>query len=231
MGWREIHDTLERDIEAGVFPRGSRLPVESALAARFAVNRHTVRRAIAELAQRGVVSVEQGRGTFVRKGVLDYRVGAKTRFTEIVSRQNRSAGRRLLGAEEIAADGLVAAALEIAPGAPCLRLDTLDEVDDVPLAVCSHHFPLKRVPGLIDAYIEAGSITGALERYGLGDYQRRRTAVTARLPTAEEAALLRQPRHLPVLLVESINVDGSGRPIEYGVARSAAERLQMVFDT
>lgn len=229
--WRDIQDALERDIAAGEFAPGDRLPVEDALAERFAVNRHTVRRAVAELAQRGVLTVQQGRGTFVRRGAVDYPIGRKTRFTEIVTGQHRQGHRRLLRAIELPAAPDVAHALSIAIGTPCFMLETLDEVDGAPIGLCSHHFPVARVPQLIDAYIETGSITGALERHGLGDYERRRTTVAARMPTAEEAALLRQPRDLPVLLIESLNVDRDGNPLEYGIARSAAERVKMVFET
>ena len=45
--WRQIMETLKAEIVSGAFEKGSRLPPESELAARFGVNRHTVRRAIA----------------------------------------------------------------------------------------------------------------------------------------------------------------------------------------
>ncbi len=51
----------------------------------MAVNRHTVRRAMAELAVRGLVRTERGSGTFVKTDKLDYRIGRRTRFSEIVA--------------------------------------------------------------------------------------------------------------------------------------------------
>ena len=64
--WREIEEVLSQDIVNGVFPAGSRLPKESELALRFGVNRHTIRQALAALRDRGAISIEQGRGTFVK---------------------------------------------------------------------------------------------------------------------------------------------------------------------
>ena len=52
--WRQIAETLEGDIKQQVFKPGQRLPTESELAERFAVNRHTVRRGIAFLEQEGL---------------------------------------------------------------------------------------------------------------------------------------------------------------------------------
>jgi GntR family phosphonate transport system transcriptional regulator len=53
----------------------------------------------------------------------------------------------------------------------------------------------------------------------------------ARLPDADEARLLQQPKNRPVLVTESVNVDANGKPIEYGVARFAADRVQIVFQS
>ena len=81
--WRRIADTIRLDIVGGKRARGEKLPGEMALAERFAVNRHTVRRAIAALTAEGVVRAEQGRGTFVDQAKrLSYRIGRRTRFSE-----------------------------------------------------------------------------------------------------------------------------------------------------
>ena len=50
--WRQIAETLEKDIKEQVFEPGQKLPTEAELAERFSVNRHTVRRGIAYLALR-----------------------------------------------------------------------------------------------------------------------------------------------------------------------------------
>ena len=80
--WRRIAGTLGEEIADGRLPPGAQMPTEMALAARFAVNRHTVRRAIDELSRAGLVTTEQGRGSFVSEDVLDYVVGPRTRFSE-----------------------------------------------------------------------------------------------------------------------------------------------------
>ena len=63
--WRQIEQILSAEITANSFGNDGRLPSEAELARRFDVNRHTVRRAMLRLAATGLVSVEQGRGTFV----------------------------------------------------------------------------------------------------------------------------------------------------------------------
>jgi GntR family transcriptional regulator, phosphonate transport system regulatory protein len=67
--WRQIEQILAAEIAASGFGEDGRLPSEGELAKRFDVNRHTVRRAMLGLAALGLVSVEQGRGTFVRSTI------------------------------------------------------------------------------------------------------------------------------------------------------------------
>ncbi|MEJ0097132.1 MAG: GntR family transcriptional regulator [Bauldia sp.] len=71
--WRQIADRIAADIGGGRFAPGAQLPVEAKLAEAFAVNRHTVRRALAALAADGLVRATQGRGTFVEAKPLPYR--------------------------------------------------------------------------------------------------------------------------------------------------------------
>jgi len=228
--WRQIAQQLEAEIAAGRNPPGSRLPTEAALAARFAVNRHTVRRAMEDLARRGLVRVEQGRGSFVAEAVLDYRIGPRTRFSEIVSRQKRAPSGTLLRAAEEQAGPEVATALGLRRGRTVALIERVGMADGRPVAVSAHYFPAHRLPGLLAAYQRSGSITAALRAAGVADYLRRSTRITARLPTAEEARLLAMAPNRPVLVAESVNVDPAGVPIEYGIARYAAPRVQLVVE-
>lgn len=229
--WRQIEMTLTEEIGAGGFGDGLRLPTEAELARRFQVNRHTLRQALAALGERGLVRTEQGRGTFVNEDMLDYVIGRRTRFSEIVSAQRRTPGGRLLASREERPAPAIALALGLKRHASAIVLATLGEADGRPVSVATHYFPSSRFRGIDAAYGEAGSITRALRRFGVTDYSRRTTRITARLPEPEDAELLRQPANRPVLVAESLNVDTDGRPIEFGIARFAGDRVQIVFNT
>ena len=64
---RVVQDILQK-IEKGDLKPGDRLPPERDMAIQFNVSRTTVRDALRTLAALGVVSIEQGRGIFVRVG-------------------------------------------------------------------------------------------------------------------------------------------------------------------
>lgn len=226
--WRQIQQRLETEIGGGAMPPGARLPTEAELARRFAVNRHTIRRAMEELEARGLVRIEQGRGSFVAEAVLDYTLGPRTRFSEIIRRQNRLPEGRLLRVQEVPAEAPLAALLGLRRGRPVIRVERLGLADGRPVVIGTHHFPAERfarMPALLAGNV---SISAALAACGVPDYRRRITRVGARLPTAEEAELLQQARSRPVLLAEAVNTDAEGAVVDVTHARYAAGRVQLV---
>src|SRR5215471_6463142 len=82
--WRQVADGIERGIADGLFAAGEKLPGETEIAETYRVNRHTVRRALAMLAERGLVRAERGSGTYVEAPRLAYPLRSRTRFSEIV---------------------------------------------------------------------------------------------------------------------------------------------------
>src|SRR5690606_38274800 len=147
--WRQSADQIRFAIASGEFT--DRLPPEIALSARFAVNRHTVRGAIAALVQEGVLRAEQGRGTFVERAPrISYAVGRRTRFSDNLEGQSRERRAHLLASSTETADAPMAKALEIAPGTPLLRLDVLSEADRRPLSRATHWFDAARFPAMAE---------------------------------------------------------------------------------
>jgi GntR family phosphonate transport system transcriptional regulator len=228
--WRRIFETLRQEIGGPDRPPGARLPTEAELSARFAVNRHTVRRALEELSRGGMIRVEQGRGSFVAEDVLDYTVGTRTRFTEWIRRHNKEPSGRVLQLLEIAADGTIASGLGVRPGARAVLLERLGLADDTPVSLTRHYFPATRLRGVRDALAATPRITEALRAVGVEDYVRQVTRVTARAPTQAEAELLRMARNRPVLVTESVNVDRSGMVVEFSVGCYPTPRVQIVFE-
>jgi len=229
--WRQIAQAVEGDISAGALPPGARLPTEAEFSARFAVNRHTVRRAMEELEARGLVRIEQGRGSFVSEDVLDYPVGPRTRFSESIRRQNREPAGRIVKLTEVPAEPQVAEALKLRRGRPVLLAQRLGLVDGRPVVLGDHYLPVGRFPNIAALLAEDSSITRALAACGVADYRRLVTRITARMPTAEEAQLLEQARTRPVLVTEAVNVDPAGEPVELSIACYAAGRMQIVVES
>ena len=228
--WQQIARILEQDIARGAYKPGDRLPTEFQLAERFRVNRHTARRALAGLQEKGLVRVEQGRGTFVQEQIIHYSVSKRTRFSENLIRQKRTPAGELLGLETVPASAEAAAALFIDQDAPLVVVNLLRRADGRPVSLTDHCFPLPRFADLPEVVRATGSITEGLRACGVEDFVRVSTRITAAMPTPSEARLLEQPKNRPLLVTRSVNADPRGIPVEYGVARYASDWVQLVVD-
>lgn len=224
--WRQIGDQIRHAISTGEF--AEKLPPEMTLAERFGVNRHTVRSAIAALEQEGVLRAEQGRGTFIeRKQRLAYPIGVRTRFSEGLQGQARDRRGILLEHAIEAADERAAEALGLTPGAPVVRLETLSEADGRPVSRARSFFDAARFAGIEKAYAASGSITTALKGFGVRDYFRRRTLISARHASAADLTDLRLSPGAIVLATVYVNVDADGVPVQFSETRFAADLVEL----
>lgn len=225
--WSSIAEALESEIAGGLYPPGARLPTESELSARFGVNRHTVRHALASLAEAGTVYARRGAGVFVAARPTTYPLGRRVRFHDAMAAAGRVPSRRYTRRETRPSDADEAGHLKLAPGTPVHVIEGLSLADGQPLAAFCSVLPAARFPDLFDALGEAGSLTAAFRACGLVDYTRAETCLTATLAPATLALALQIPQGAPVLRSVAINVDAEGRPVEFGTTWFAGERVTL----
>ncbi|MFN6976661.1 MAG: phosphonate metabolism transcriptional regulator PhnF [Gemmobacter sp.] len=229
--WAAIAATLSDEIAAGRYAAGDRLPSEAQLAARFGVNRHTLRRALAQLAERGMVQPRMGSGVYVTPGRrIDYAIGRRVRFHANIEAQGASARRNILATETRRADGPEADRLGLDPGAPVHVVEGISYADGVPLGLFRSVFPAVRFPALIALLGEDASITAALAASGVADYSRARTDISATIADATQALRLRVAEGAALLMTEGLNIDPAGSPVEFGTSWFAADRITLTVE-
>jgi GntR family phosphonate transport system transcriptional regulator len=223
--YAQIARRLEQEV--GLYRPGAALPPETELAARFGVNRHTLRRAVDELVTAGLLERRHGRGVFVIDSLLDYKLAAGTRFTETLSALGKSTDCKVIRKLILPASGRIAERLAVAGGAQTIWIETLRLADDAPLCVISHFLPAGKYRQVFDEYA-GGSLHRFLEtRYGCV-LRRTESLVTSLLPQGDDAMLLGIAQNRPVLRVKSVNVDErNGTPVEYALTRFRADRVQL----
>lgn len=224
--WRQIADQIRLAIASGEFT--DRLPPEMSLSARFGVNRHTVRAAISALMQEGVLRAEQGRGTFIeRKRRLAYPIGARTRFSQGLRGQAKDRRGVLLSHAVEAANEATADALGLAAGARVIRLEMLSEADGRPVSRSTSFFDAGRFAGIEKAYAESGSVTTALKTFGISDYFRHSTLISARHASDADLSDLKLSPGAIVLVTIYANVDAQDRPVQFSESRFAADLVEL----
>ena len=229
--WRQVADGIERGIADGTFAAGERLPGEMDIAETYRVNRHTVRRALAKLAERGFVRAERGSGTYVEAPRLAYPLRSRTRFSEIVGAGGREPRGQLIASSIEAAPRELARQLGLKNGAPLLRIDTLRLADRTPICVGTTWLAAERFADAGRVYERVRSMTKLLAHYGVRDYRRASTRVTAAIVGATDAARLDLALGRPILVVDSTDVDADGKPLLTTHVRFAAERIEFVVES
>ncbi len=163
--YEQIANEVENLVVTGRLESGVQLPSERELAARFGVARGVVREAIKLLAERGLVTVLQGRGTYISEihsGVLTSQISRLVRVGS-TSYKDLNEVRQLL---EV---GIVGLASERATAEDCRELrvsiDKMDanlaEPDEYIEADLAFHFALARatnnsfVVQLVGAMVDA----------------------------------------------------------------------------
>ncbi|WP_163850905.1 phosphonate metabolism transcriptional regulator PhnF [Pseudooceanicola aestuarii] len=227
--WQSIAQALHDDISKGRYAPGDRLPTEAELSARFGVNRHTVRRGLADLAQAGLTHARRGAGVFVAQRPTDYPLGRRVRFHQSLRAAGRLPARRVLATETRAADRREAEALALAPGTSVHCVDGESLADGQAIALFRSIFPAARFPELPASLARQGSVTTALAEAGVADYTRAWTRITARPANATQAAQLRLREGDPLLRTTSVNADAQGRAVEFGRAWFAADRVTLTL--
>jgi GntR family transcriptional regulator len=213
LRYQRVQQELEEEIGRDRRPAGSRLPPERALAEHYGVSRVTLRRALAELEQAGVVAHDHA-GWVVAAPRIGEPPDTLMSFSEMAASRGLTASARILERQVRPATIDEAEALKLAPGAPLFEIERLRAMDDVPMMIDRTRIPLTLAPGLEDADLDGVSLYGLLEeRY---DMRAARARFTVEATPADErrAALLGLEPGQPLLRCQQQTEDESGRAIE-----------------
>ncbi len=227
--WKAIATSLRSDIAEGLYGPGQKLPTESTLAARFGVNRHTVRHGLAALAEEGLVHTRRGAGVFVTWMPTDYPIGRRVRFHQNLKAAGRTPAKTVLLLETRTGHASERQSLNLSEAAQVHVFEGLSLSDNRPIALFRSVFSAERFPSLLTHLAANPSVTDALLQCGLSDFTRAATRMNAKLATATQALHLQIAENAPILRTIGINVDPNGIPIEVGRTWFAGDRVTLTL--
>ena len=137
----------------------------------------------------------------------------------------------MIDASEDVATRELARELGLKTGAPLIRIEALRLADRTP--ICRQHhlaFSASAFPTPGEVFAGARSMTKLLAHYGIRDYRRASTRITAAVADATDAARLDLALGRPVLVVDSTDVDTDGKPLVTKRSRFAAERVEFLVE-
>lgn len=129
------HQALAESIRRVVYPPASRLPGERELAALVGVSRTTLRLALLQLAEEGIVHSSSQRGWFVTSRMLSEPPSVLQSFTEMAKARGLHPVTEVLSQKVRPSTFEEAARLSIVPSSPVLELKRRRSLDQVPVCV------------------------------------------------------------------------------------------------
>lgn len=228
----QLKENLIAEIVRGTYKPHERLPSQRELGEEYSLSHMTVRRAINELIQEGVIYAKQGQGLYVAEPKVQAELGPLYSFTEDMRLRGMKASSRTLQARITTASTMLAHTLQVVVGAPLVHFHRLRLADGMPMALQTIYLPHALCPDLLEHDLEKGSLYEILRlHYGL-HLESAESAAVADLASEEEAALLQLTTPAALLVTEQLTYLDSGVPIEFArsIYRADRYRLQIVKD-
>lgn len=225
--YEQIKDYILTNIHSGEYKPNTRIPSERSLSKKFGVSRLTVSKAIKELEQAGWLSVQIGKGTFIKEQKIDQELETLTSFSEDMAHRGMSPSSRVIRAEVVKASETVAQMLNIDVGADVARLQRVRLADGEPIALETSHLVEAYCPLILARFdfSEDSLYTVLREEYNL-HFTRADQAFEARLATPEESELLALDGPTAILAITRVTFSQDDRPMEYVHSAYRGDRYQ-----
>lgn len=208
----QLSQELERAIGSGELKPGDRIETEVEIAERLGLSRPTVRQAIQDLVNKGLLVRRRGVGTQVVHAQLRRSVELTSLYDDLQS-ANKQPSTKVLSLTNTKADGTVAEALAIPVGTAVTEIKRLRSVRGEPLAIMHNWLPAELVK--IDSKeLESTGLYEILRRNGV-QMRVASQRIGAKVASAAEARLLAVKANAPLLTMERKSFDETGRAIEY----------------
>ncbi|MGM7719520.1 GntR family transcriptional regulator [Metabacillus sp. Hm71] len=190
---RPLYEQLLLNIKDGinnnVYRLGEKIPNEAELCEIYNVSRITVRRAIQELVDEGLLERKQGKGTFVSRKKVSRELVTVEGFSDFSKQLGKNSSKRILACEEIKATEKIANDLQIAIDSPVLKLSRLMLLDDQPFTIDITHYSLERFPKLTERIFDYESTYDVLKNiYHIDMKKTSQTKVLTAVPATEVEA-------------------------------------------
>ena len=209
----QVSQQIEQAISSGQLGPGARLDNEISLADQFGLSRPTMRRAIQELVDKGLLVRKRGVGTQVVHGQVTRPVELTSLYDDL-TRGHQAPRTTLLVNEIIPATEIVSGFLDVPVGAKVLRLRRLRFANAEPLAILENYLP-EDLSDIGQSDLESRGLYQLMRAKGV-HIRVAKQRIGARAGTAEECQLLDERKGSPLLTMDRATHDDSGRPVEWG---------------
>jgi GntR family transcriptional regulator len=223
LKYEHVASDVERRIREGEFKPHDQLPISSELCEQYDVSRITIKKALDELVERGLLVKRRGAGTFVKDvdAATMNPVRRVTGYTDEALEEGSEVETEVRDFSVARADETVAKRLRVAPGTFVWQIVRVRFTNGAKGLISYTWIPLDIVPGLTEEIVQDSLYKHVKHTLGLKIGSAHRT-LSADMPTKEEREALRMPEGVPVFQIDQVVYLGDGRLFEYSVLRNDA---------
>jgi len=212
----QVKQAIEKNIESGGWKIGEKMPGEKELEAMFNVSRTVIRQALNELVIEKRIIREKGRGTFVTKPEVNFRlVQELTGFYQDTIEQGNEPFTKVIKKELINPSAEILKFLGLEKKSRVIKMHRLRGIQKKPLILDTTYLPYELCPEVMDTDFSSRSLYAFLEEdlgFVIARAHRTLVAVSASKYVAEKLEL---EINEPIIVFKSIACLEDGRPIEY----------------
>lgn len=225
----QIREHIREKINSGEYPPNSMIPSEAELCEIYDVSRVTVRRAILDLVQEGLLNRGKGKGTFVAENYGLTTVNGVQSFTQELLGLNMRPSAKLLSCKVHLAEPSLRQKLELAEGEQVITISRLRLTNNEPCMVEVMNFPYKLVPGLEEKDLNQ-SIYHLLRDHYQCEVVFAQDIMEPIIIGEYESELLELSMPSAGLRTNRIGRDANRKPIEYSTHIIPGKKCTLVFD-
>jgi GntR family transcriptional regulator len=221
-----LADRIEEDLRASGGADGARLPSERQLAERYETSRVTIRAALGELRERGLLVSLPARGWALATAPKTSGAGGRVLgFTDLAHQRGLTMRSRVLAAAVRPATVREAELLRTVAGADLFELRRVRYLNDLAIALEHNRLPLAVAPALATTDFTARSLYDVLreatpeQRPHYADY-----SVEARNASPEERDQLDITGPVPILAATQLTFNQAAVPIELTIQAYRGDR-------
>ncbi|MFC7062113.1 GntR family transcriptional regulator [Halobacillus seohaensis] len=225
----QIEEDIKQRISNNEFRPSDMIPSERELSESYEVSRMTVRQAMTNMVNEGVLFREKGKGTFVADEKIEQPLQGLTSFTEDMKKRGMEASSKLISFEKVAAPLDISRKLAIEEEADVYQIQRIRYADQKPMAIEKNFLPVAMFPGLSEAIV-LGSLYHYIEQTKKQPIGKANQMIEATTADENQASLLDIPTDSAVLYIERNSFLTDGTPFEVVKSSYRADRYKFISD-
>jgi GntR family transcriptional regulator len=213
--YHQLKEILKENIEAGNWNPGDTIPSENQLMQEYNISRNTVKKAIENLVQEGILNRVQGKGTFVSEPKFEQSLSGFYSFSKVMRERGLEPKDVIKSVKQVKAKPSIAKHLNLMEANNVFELKRIRYAQNEPMIIETSYVPQKYFPGLSKEMLEKSSLYDLMQQeYGV--YVTRAKEIFEPVLIRDyESKYLQVEEGYPALLLDRIAYDSTEVPVEF----------------